>query len=168
MFKKTLMLTALFACSVNAVNAQVDVPITGNVASKCVITTDTPGVYGNPTSNKLSTAPQDGGVYPIVRYDIIEADSYKAHVSWPQEFSTSPALNDIVNWTGAVEVAEVSDAQMADFETSKVLWDNVTEFDLTIAGSVWFKIDSTADYGFDKSFPGGVYRAAVLAECIAK
>ena len=168
MFKKSLIASALFVCSVNVASAQVDVPITGNVESKCVITTDTPGIYGNPTSNKLSTAPQDGGVNPIVRYDIIEADSYKAHLSWPQEFSTSPVLNDVVNWTGVAEVAEVSDAGMADFETSKIEWDNVTEFDLTIAGSVWFKVDSTANYGFDKSFPGGIYRAAVLAECIAK
>ena len=148
--------------------AQSEVPITGNVASKCVITTDTPGVYGQPTTNVLSTNPQDGGVTPIVRYDIIEADAYKAQISWPNQFTTSPVLNDVINWDGAVEVSEVSNAEMAAFETNKVLWDNVTEFDLTLAGSVWFKIDSQADYGFNKSFPGGIYRASVLAECIAK
>jgi hypothetical protein len=166
MFKKTLLLSALVACTTQAQIA--DVPITGNVASKCVITTDTPGVYGNPVSNKLSTLPTDGGVLPIVRYDIIEADSYKAHITWPQNFTTSPVLNDVVNWTGDVELAEVSDATMADFETNKVQWNNTTEYDLTVAGSAWFKITSVADYGFDKSFPGGQYRAAVTAECIAK
>lgn len=166
MFKK-ILITSSMLLTFNAL-AQTDVPITGNVASKCVITTDTPGVFGNPTSNILSTAPSDGGVVPIVRYDIIEADSYKAQISWPTTFTTSPALNDVVNWTGAVEVDEVSNSEMAAFETNKVLWDNVTEFDLTLAGSVWFKIDSKADYGYDKSFPGGIYRASVLAECIAK
>lgn len=165
MFKKTLALTALIACTANA---QVDVPITGNVSSKCVITTDTPGVYGNPTSNKLSTLPSDGGVLPIVRYDIIEADSYKARVSYPNDFTSSPALNDVVNWTGGVEIAEVSDAEMSAWEQTKIEWDNVTEYDLELAGSLWFKITSTAEYGYGKSFPGGVYRASVVAECIAK
>jgi hypothetical protein len=165
MFKKVIIATTLVATQAMA---SVDVPITGNVASKCVITTDTAGVYGNPTSDKLSTAPSDGGVQPIVRYDIIEADSYKARISYPISFTTSPALNDVVNWTGDVSVKDVSDAQMADFETNKIQWDNVTEFDLTVGGSVWFQTDSTAEYGYGKSFPGGVYRAAVLAECIAK
>lgn len=165
MFKKALLASAFVACTVQA---QVDVPITGNVASKCVITTDTPGVYGNPTSNKLSTLPVDGGVMPIVRYDIIEADSYKAQISWPNDFSSAPALNDVVNWDGLTEIAEVSNAEMAAWENTKIQWDNVTEYDLPLAGSIWFKITSTADYGYDKSFPGGTYRASVLAECIAK
>lgn len=166
MFRQALIASSLIL-TCNAI-AQTDVPITGNVASKCVITTDTPGVFGQPTTNVLSTLPADGGVTPIVRYDIIEADAYKAQISVPNTFTTSPVLNDIVNWSGSVEVSEVSDANMAAFETNKVLWDNVTEFDLTLAGSVWFKIDSKADYGYDKSFPGGIYRASVLAECIAK
>lgn len=166
MFKKALIASTMFL-TFNAL-AQSEIPITGNVASKCVITTDTPGVYGQPTTNVLSTNPQDGGVTPIVRYDIIEADAYKAQISYPNSFTTSPVLNDVVNWSGAVEVSEVSNSEMAAFETNKVLWDNVTEFDLTLAGSVWFKIDSQADYGYEKSFPGGIYRASVLAECIAK
>lgn len=166
MFKKALLVsTMLFA--VNA-NANVDVPITGNVASKCVITTDTAGVYGNPTSDKLSTSPADGGVMPIVRYDIIEADAYKARVAYPNDFTSSPVLNDVVNWTGSVEIAEVSVADMSAWENTKVEWDNVTEYDLTLAGSLWLKVASTAEYGYGKSFPGGVYRASVVAECIAK
>jgi len=166
MFKKSVIIASAFVASL--AQAQVDVPITGNVASKCVITTDTPGVYGNPVSNKLSTLPVDGGVMPVVRYDIIEADSYKAQISWPESFTTSPALTDVVNWTGLTEIAEVSNADMSAWENTKVEWNNVTEYDLSLAGSIWFKVSSTADYGYDKSFPGGTYRASVLAECIAK
>lgn len=166
MFKKTMFALSVL-CATTAM-AQVDVPITGNVASKCVITTDTPGVFGNPTSNKLSTLPADGGVEPIVRYDIIEAGAYKAKLAYPLNFTSAPTLTDVINWDGSVEVAEVSDAQMSAFETDKIEWENVTEFDLTIAGSVWFKATSIAEYGYGKSFPGGQYRAAVLAECIAK
>ena len=167
MLKQTLLvMTVLASAGVNAQAA--DVPIMGNIASKCVITTDTPGVFGNPAKNILSTAPTDGGVLPIVRYDIVEADAYKAQIAWPRQFSTSPVLNDVVNWTGDVELLEVSDANMADFEVNKIQFDNVTEYDLTLAGSVWFQISSKADYGFNKSFPGGQYRAGVVAECIAK
>lgn len=166
MFKKALIASTMFL-TFNAI-AQSEVPITGNVTSKCVITTDIPGVYGQPTTDVLSTNPQDGGVTPVVRYDIIEADAYKAQISYPNAFTSSPVLNDVVEWAGAVEVTEVSDAGMAVFETNKIEWDNVTEFDLTLAGSVWFKIDSLAKYGYNKSFPGGIYRSSVLAECIAK
>lgn len=165
MFKKMLLVTAIFACTAQA---QVEVPISGNVASKCVITTDTPGVYGNPVSNKLSTLPQDGGVLPIVRYDIIEGDSYKARLSYPIEFTTSPALNDVVSFDGEIEIHEVSDAQMSAWEATREVWDNTRQYDLSLQGSIWFKIQSIAEYGFDKSFPGGQYRAAVIAECIAK
>ena len=166
MFNKSMMALALL-CATSAY-ANIDVPITGNVESKCVITTDTPGVYGNPVTNKLSTLPTDGGVDPIVRYDIIEAGAYKAKLAYPIEFTSAPALNDVVNWEGAIEVAEVSDVQMTDFETNKIQWENVTEFDLTIAGSVWFKTSSIAEYGYGKSFPGGTYRSSVVAECIAQ
>ena len=53
------------------------------------------------------------------------------------------------------------------YDTSKVEFDNVTEVDLTIAGSTWFKVESTADYGVGKAFPAGTYRAVVSADCIA-
>jgi hypothetical protein len=49
-------------------------PITGNVESKCSIYTDRPGVYGNPTPDELNTAPADGGVHPVVRFDVALAD----------------------------------------------------------------------------------------------
>lgn len=162
------LIFAMVALTSTTAMAFTEVPITGNVESKCVITTDTPGVYGNPVSNILSTSPIDGGVEPIVRYDIIEAGSYKAVLGYPIEFTTSPALNDVVNWEGMIDISEVSDTFMNDFDNTKVQYNNVTEYDLTVAGSIWFKAGSTADYGYGKSFPGGTYRAAVSAECIAQ
>lgn len=159
--------TAVLVCTVSLAQAE-DVVITGTVQSKCVINTDIPGVYGNPTADKLSTAPADGGVVPVVRYDVSLADAYKAKITTPTSFTTSPSLTDSVEWTGSTEVKEVSDAGMATYEADKVTYDATTEFDLTVAGSTWFKSNSTAEYGGGKAFPGGTYRAVVQAECIAK
>jgi len=145
-----------------------DVPIVGVVQSRCIINTDTAGVYGNPNAYTLTTAPSDGGVVPVVRYDVSLADAYKARITYPTSFSTSPSLSDTVTWTGATTVQEVSDAGMADYDTDKVTYDQTTEYDLTVAGSTWFKTSSTATYGYNKAFPGGTYRAVVQAECIAK
>ena len=52
-------------------------------------------------------------------------------------------------------------------DTNKITYNNVTEYDLHTAGSVWLEIESSATYGQDKSFPGGSYTAIVTAECIA-
>jgi len=145
-----------------------DIPIVGNVESKCVIQTDTTGVYGNPTPSELSTDTADGGVEPIVRFDVAQADYYKALISYPNSFSQSPALTDTVTWSGSVSVDQVSDALMSSYDTNKVEFDNSTEYDLTVAGSTWFAISSEADYGYDKAYPGGTYRAIVTAECIAQ
>ena len=141
--------------------------ITGNVESKCQINTDTNGVFGNPTAGTLSTIPTDGGVMPIIRYDVALGEAYTARVTAPNSFSTSPTLNDTVVWTSDVEVGEVSDTAMADYETDKIQYEYTTEFDLHTAGSAWFKVTSKAEYGYGKSFPGGQYRAIVMAECIA-
>jgi len=75
--------------------------------------------------------------------------------------------DDIVVWTADVEVNEVSDTAMADYETDKVQYEYTTEFDLHTAGSTWFKVTSKAEYGYGRSLPGGQYRAIVMAECIA-
>jgi hypothetical protein len=72
-----------------------------------------------------------------------------------------------VNWDGEVTVSQTSNAAQADYETNKVEYDNVTEYDLTVAGSVWFEVESTVTYGYEKSLPGGTYAANVTAECIA-
>ena len=165
MFNKVFVALAMLgAASVYAV----DVPLVGTVDSKCVVTTDTVGVYGNPLPYRLSTAQADGGVEPIVRYDVIQADYYKALISFPESFSESPALDDVVSWTGTVQVAEVTDALMSDYDNTKIQYDNVTEVDLSVAGSTWFKVTSQADYGFNKALPAGTYRAIVQAECIAQ
>jgi hypothetical protein len=166
MFKKTLLIAALGFYTGSALAEEV--PIIGNVQSKCVINIDTIGVYGNPTADKLSTTRADGGIEPIIRYDVSLADAYKAKVTHPNSFSTSPSLDDNVTWAGSTSVADTSDAGMSGYDAAKVEYDNVTEFDLTVAGSTWFKVSSTATYGYGKALPGGEYRSIVQAECIAK
>lgn len=164
MFKKILAASI----AMMAIGAQAaDVPIIGNVESKCVVTIDKQGVYGNPSASILSTDAVDGGVEPVVRFDVVLADAYKAVISHPISFSQSPALNDTVTWTGSTSVEAVSDAGMSAYDTSKIEYDNVTEVDLTIAGSTWFKVSSEADYGYQKALPGGTYTSIVEANCIA-
>ena len=166
MFNKTLKLWAILMTFCASAFAE-EIPISGTVESKCIVTQDTAGVYGNSSPESLSTASADGGVHPVVRYDVIQADYYMAKISHPTSFTESPALNDTVTWTGTTSVDQVSDASMSAYDTSKVEYDNVTEVDLSIQGSTWFKIESDADYGYGKAFPGGQYQAVVSAECIA-
>ena len=163
MFKKLMLSVAILSGSAIAQ----EVPITGNVESKCIVQTDTLGVYGNPTPSTLTTESTAGGVTPIIRFDVIQASFYKARITTPNGFSESPVLNDVVNWSGAVTVGEVSDANMSAYSTSKVEYDNTTEIELTVAGSTWFNVDSIAEYGYDTALPAGTYRAIVSAECIA-
>jgi hypothetical protein len=159
-----LAIFAIFAAPVLA--AQIE--IKGNVESKCVIQADRTGVFGQPAVDVLSTVAADGGVSPVVRFDVALADTYFARITHPNSFSSSPSLSDVVNWTGSAYVSNTTEAAMAGYDTNKITYENVTEFDLTIAGSTWFKIDSTATYGINKPFPGGAYVAIVEAECIAK
>ena len=127
-------------CLLSGAAQAVDVPITGTVQSRCIIQTDIPGTYGNPNAYTLSTAPADGGVIPVVRYDVTLADAYKARITYPTSFSTSPNLNDTVTFTGAVDVSAVGDAAMADYQTDSVTYDETREYDLTATGSTWFKV----------------------------
>ena len=168
--KKVLLVGAAFAFGYGfgTVAFATDVPVTGNVQMRCLITTDTAGVYGNPAPQKLSTAVADGGVLPVVRYDVTLADNYIAKITTPTSFSSSPALNDTVTWTGSTLVSQTSDAGMSGYEAAKVAYDSTTEYDLTVAGSTWFTATLSATNGYDKSFPGGNYTAIVIAECIAK
>jgi hypothetical protein len=144
------------------------VPIEGNVQAKCVIRTDRAGVYGNPTADKLSALAADGGVTPIIRYDVALAGYYLARITHPTSFSTSPSLTDTVTWTGGASVSSVSAAGMSAYDAAKVEYDATTEFDLTVAGTTWFKVDSAAEYGYNKAFPAGLYRAIIQADCIAQ
>ena len=155
-------------CLVSGTTVAEEVPITGVVESRCQIQTDVPGVYGNPNAYTLSTAPADGGVLPIVRYDVSLADAYTAKITHPSSFSSSPSLNDTPTFSGETEVSAVGVAGMAGYEAAKVTYDSTTEYDLTVAGSTWFKTSSTVTNGGSKAFPGGTYRAVVVAECIAQ
>jgi hypothetical protein len=165
MIKKTLLLLALGTFASSAIAEDMDV--VGNVESKCVVTPDTAGVYGNPAPDKLDSDPTSGGVDPIVRYDVIQASYYKAKITHPNTFSEAPALSDVVNWTGDTATSQVSDTGMSGYDAAKIEYDNVTEFSLTVAGSTWFKTETLAEYGYGKAFPAGIYRAVVTAECIA-
>ena len=165
MFNKFIILGSLLLPTIAYTE---DSPIIGTIQPKCSIFTDVQGVYGSPLPSRLSTLSADGGVQPKIRYDVASADYYLAKITIPSSFSSSPTLSDSVSWSGSVEVAEVSDASMSDYETSKVTYDNTTEYDLTVAGTTWFKVTSQADYGYNKSFPAGQYTAIVQAECVAK
>lgn len=165
MFKKAIVAAiSLGACTAYGLDA----PIVGNVESKCVVTLDKQGVYGNPSASVLSTDAADGGVEPVVRYDVVIADAYKASITHPTSFSQSPALSDTVAWTGSTSVEAVSDSQMSSYDTDKIEFDSTTEVDLAYTGSTWFKISSEADYGYSKALPGGTYTAIVEANCIAQ
>ena len=159
---------SLAILSLCALPAYADVLITGNVEAKCVIQTTKSGVYGNPSASILSTAPSDGGVLPIVRFDVALANYYTANITHPSSFSSSPALTDNVAWTGSTSVTQTSDAGMSGYESAKVVYDNTTVFDLTVAGSTWFSTSSTATLAASKPFTGGIYTAVVQASCIAK
>ena len=166
MFKKLLCI-ALSTVALGAYAAEV--PINGTVQSRCVITTDTAGVYGNPNAYTLTTNPADGGQLAIVRFDVTLADAYYAEITAPSEFSSSPSLPDTVTWTGDTEVSAVSDATgMAGYETGKVELGMTDKYDLTATGSTWFKTSSTATMGGNKAFPGGNYTAMVEALCVAQ
>ena len=159
--------TALLLVSATSALA-LDSPIQGQVQSKCSVWTETGGVYGHPLPYKLSTVSADGGVTASIRIDVAQADYYKARFTHPNSFSSSPTLNDSVAWTGSTVVGQVSVAGMSAYEAAKVTYNNVTEFNLTLAGSTWFTVASTASYGSTKSLPAGNYTAIIKAECIAK
>ena len=159
--KKVTLAAVLMMCTFTAQAEHGYTEIFGSVESRCMIVSETSGVYGNPTPNVLTTDPANGGVKPVIRYDVINAEFYKARIMYPTYFSSAPYLDDVVEWTGSVQVSEVSDAGMSDYDTNKVEYNNVTEYDLTIAGSTWFQVTSAADYGYNKSYPAGNYNAVV-------
>ena len=162
---KKIALALLFVGSAQAA----EIPIEGTVQSRCLINTDVAGVYGNPNAYTLTTAPADGGVIPVVRYDVSLADAYKARITYPTSFSASPSLSDMVTFTGSVSVHEVSSVAMADYQTDSTTYDQTREYVLSATGATWFAVSSTATYGGGsmKAFPGGTYRAVVVAECVA-
>ena len=173
MFKSKLALgvafTSTFLASASLMAQAENVPINGTVQSRCIIQTDTAGVYGNPNAYTLTTDPADGGVLSVVRFDVSLADAYYAVITAPSEFSSSPSLPDVPTFAGDTEVSAVSDATgMGSYETDKVEYGMTDRYDLTATGSTWFKTSSTVTMGGNKAFPGGNYTAMVTAECIAQ
>lgn len=167
MFKQSLLV--LVGLSIATVAYADNPTIRGTVQSKCAVYTTTQGVYGNPSPGVLSTAAADGGVQPIVRYDVAIGDYYYGKISYPTSFSSSPSItSSAVAWTGSVSVNQVSVPAMSAYTNTVVTYDNTYQYDLTEAGSTWFKISSEADYGYDQALPAGTYVASVVAECIAK
>lgn len=163
---KKLIVAAALALGFTA--GATEIPIRGLVTSKCIINVDTPGIYGNPTPEILSTVAADGGRPAVVRYDVIQAGYYKAIITTPDSFSTSPTLEDSVTWTSNVDVSKITNASMSAYTNAKRVYnDNITEIDLTVQGTVWFAATSKAQYGYNKSFPMGEYKSVVLAQCIA-
>ena len=154
--------------SLCAFPALANVQITGSVAAKCVIQTDKAGVYGNPIASKLSTTPSDGGLLPVIRFDVSIADAYTANITHPTSFSSSPTLTDTLAWTGSTTVTKMSVSGMSAYNGAKVMVGSTSKFNLTLAGSTWFSTASSAVYGSAKPFPQGTYTAVVQATCIAK
>lgn len=168
MLRKTLVL-ALTLIGFSSATLAADVPITGTVQSRCVITTDNAGTFGNPNAYTLTTALAEGGEPATVRFDVTLADAYYAEITTPTQFSSSPSLPDVVTWTGSVEVETVSDAtNMGDYETNKIEYGFTDKYDLTATGSTWFKIEAAATMGGNKAFPGGTYTAVAEALCVAQ
>jgi len=75
--------------------------INGTVESRCTVNTDTSGYYGNPNAYTLTTLPASAGQVPVIRIDTSLANAYKAQISYPTSFSSSPSLGDTVVWTGS-------------------------------------------------------------------
>jgi hypothetical protein len=146
--------------------------INGNVESRCTVNTDTVGYYGNPNAYTLTTLPASNGQVPIVRVDTSLANAYKAQISYPTSFSSSPSLGDTVVWTGAVAVDQTSSSDMSGYQAASTLSDGgaMRTYALAPAGTTWCSVTSVATYGGgqQKAFPGGSYSAVVTAECIAQ
>lgn len=170
MFNKALLIGTVTALVTITTWAQAEnVPINGTVQSRCVIQTDSAGVFGNPNAYTLTTSSTDGGQKAITRVDTTLADAYYVTVTAPSSFSSSPSLPDTVTWVGDTSVKTVSDAtNMGSYETNKIEYGMTDKYDLTASGSVWFETSSTATMGGNKAFPGGNYTAMVSVECIAK
>ena len=166
---KKFLITLSLILGVTSVYAG-NIDITGTVQSRCIVNTDTPGVYGNPNAYTLTTLPASNGQLPIVRIDTSLANAYHAQISYPTSFSSSPSLSDTVAWTGAVAVVQTSVSGMSAYQAASTTTGPMRQYALTLAGTTWFSVASQATYGGgqNKAFPGGSYKAVVLAECIAQ
>jgi hypothetical protein len=165
-------LALLLSLILGVTSAYAGTNINGNVESRCTVNTDTAGYYGNPNAYTLTTLPASAGQVPIIRIDTSLATAYKAQISYPTSFSSSPSLGDTVVWTGAVGVDQTSSSDMSGYQAASTTADGgaMRIYPLTVAGATWFSVSSVATYGGgqQKAFPGGSYTAVVVAECIAQ
>ena len=144
------------------------IDIDGSVQSRCTVADVTPGKYGNPNAYTLTTDPSSAGQVPVVRFDTTLANAYYAQVSYPTSFSSSPSLSDNVTWTGAVTVKATGESGMSGYQSASTTTGAMRQYGLSVAGSVWIQSTSVATYGGNRAFPGGTYKAVVLAECVAQ
>ena len=142
--------------------------IDGSVESRCTVATTVPGIYGNPNAYTLTTLPASAGQVPVIRFDTTLANAYYAQVSYPTSFSSSPSLSDNVTWTGTVAVNATGESGMSGYQTASTTTGAMRQYGLSVAGSVWIEATSVAVYGGSRAFPGGSYKAVVLAECVAQ
>ena len=166
---KKLLITLSLILGATPILAE-NIDVSGTVQSRCTVNVDTPGVYGNPNAYTLTTAPASAGQVPIVRFDVTLADAYFAQISYPTAFTVSPSLPDTVAWTGAVTVVQTSSSDMSGYQAASTTSGSMRQYALTIAGTTWFDATSIATYGGgqNKAFPGGEYKAVVLAQCVAQ
>lgn len=144
--------------------------ITGTVESRCEVVTDIPGYYGNPNAYTLTTLPASNGQVPQIRVTNSLANAYKAIVSFPTSFSSSPSLSNTVSFTGAVAIASASSSDMSGYQAASTVTNNgaMRTYSLTHAGTIYVTVSSEATYGGNKAFPGGQYVAVAEASCVAQ
>ena len=162
--KKLLIALSLILSATPIMAADID----GTVESRCTVATTVDGKYGNPNAYTLTTAPASNGQVPVIRFDTTLANAYYAQVTYPTSFSSSPSLADNVTWTGTVAVNATGESGMSGYQTASTTTGAMRQYGLSVAGSVWFQSTSVAVYGGNRAFPGGAYKAVVLAECVAQ
>ena len=165
--KKILITMSLI---LGVVSAHANTSITGTVESRCEVVTDISGYYGNPSAFLLTTLPASNGQVPQIRITNTLANAYKALVSYPTSFSSSPSLSNSVTFTGAVAIASASSSDMSGYQAASTVTNNgaMRTYNLTHAGTIYVTVASSATHGGNKAYPGGQYVAVAEASCIAQ
>ena len=162
--KKLLIAMSLIIGATPVLSADID----GSVESRCTVATTVPGIYGNPNAYTLTTLPASAGQVPVIRFDTTLANAYYAQITYPTNFSSSPSLSDNVTWTGEVTLKAHGESGMSGYQAASTTTGAMRSYPLSVAGSAWFQSTSVAVYGGNRAFPGGAYKAVVLAECVAQ
>ena len=164
------LMLGLTGCSLFTSKVQANTNITGTVESRCEVVTDISGYYGNPSAFLLTTLPASNGQVPQIRITNTLANAYKALVSYPTSFSSSPSLSNSVTFTGAVAIASASSSDMSGYQAASTVTNNgaMRTYNLTHAGTIYVTVASSATHGGNKAYPGGQYVAVAEASCIAQ